>query len=63
MLAPFKTQFKAASRKPKGKLPGWMLNLSDSLRAQVMQEAFKVDTAAMPDPAEIGVAVLEFWGR
>lgn len=63
VLAPFKDQFKAASRKPKGKMPAWFADLSPQLQAQVRQEAFKTDMAAMPTPEEIGAAVLDFWSK
>lgn len=63
VLAPYREQFRKASRKPKGKLPSWFQNLSPHLQAQVRQEAFKADTSAMPSADEIGRAVLAFWSK
>lgn len=63
ILAPFRAQFRAASRRPKGHLPGWFQNLSPSLQEQVKREAFSGDSTKLPDPAAIGNAVLEFWSR
>ena len=63
VLAPFKEQFRAASRKPRGKMPSWFDKLSPTLQASVRAEAFKADTTAMPSAAEIGEAVLDFWSK
>lgn len=63
VLLPFREQFKKASRKPRGKMPAWFANISPALQQQVRQEAFQADTAAMPSPAEIGSAVLDFWSK
>jgi hypothetical protein len=62
-LKPFKEKFRAASRKPRGKMPSWFDTLSPALQASVRQEAFKADVTAMPSPQEIGEVVLDFWSK
>lgn len=63
ILAPFREQFRAASRRPKGKLPSWFERLSPELQTQVKAQAFAGDAAKMPDPTAIGQAVLDYWSR
>jgi hypothetical protein len=63
VLKPFRDQFRAASRRPKGKMPSWLDRLSPELLAQVKAQAFTGDAAKLPNPVDIGNAVLQFWSR
>ena len=63
ILKPFRDQYRAASRKPKGHLPQWLDRLSPETLAQVKAQAFTGDAAKLPDVSAIGAAVLQFWSR